>query len=116
MVMLIAGSTGWLYGALIGAAVYMVLENRLSAGRPEFWQFGIAAVLVAVVLVVRRGGWGGLRGFGGSCERVNGDNRPAAAHRGAIDRRYAKCGFSIAVQHASGSYGCPPYRAFRAHK
>ena len=57
MVMLILGGTGWLYGAFIGAVVYMVLENTLSAVSPQFWQFGIGAVLVAVVLVVRRPRW-----------------------------------------------------------
>jgi hypothetical protein len=32
----------------------MALENPLSAVSPEFWQFGLGGVLVAVVLVVRR--------------------------------------------------------------
>jgi branched-chain amino acid transport system permease protein len=54
MVMLILGGIGWLYGTFIGAVVYMVLKNKLSAVSPEFWQFGIGAVQVAVVLVVRR--------------------------------------------------------------
>jgi len=29
---------GWLYGAFIGAVVYMVRENTLSAVSPQFWQ------------------------------------------------------------------------------
>jgi branched-chain amino acid transport system permease protein len=57
MVMLILGGTGWLYGAFIGAVLYMVLENRLSAVSPEFWQFGLGAVLIVVVLLVRRPRW-----------------------------------------------------------
>ena len=57
MGMLILGGTGWLYGAFIGAVLYMVLENRLSAVSPEFWQFGLGAVLIAVVLLVRRPRW-----------------------------------------------------------
>jgi branched-chain amino acid transport system permease protein len=57
MVMLILGGTGWLYGAFIGAVLYMVLENRLSAVSPAFWQFGLGFVLVAVVLLVRRPRW-----------------------------------------------------------
>ncbi|HEV2955620.1 MAG TPA: branched-chain amino acid ABC transporter permease [Xanthobacteraceae bacterium] len=57
MVMLILGGPGWLYGAFIGAVLYMVLENRLSAVSPEFWQFGLGFVLVAVVLLVRRPRW-----------------------------------------------------------
>jgi branched-chain amino acid transport system permease protein len=61
MVMLILGGTGWLYGAFIGAVLYMVLENRLSAVSPEFWQFGLGFVLVAVVLLVRRPRWDWLK-------------------------------------------------------
>jgi branched-chain amino acid transport system permease protein len=57
MVMLILGGTGWLYGAFIGAVLYMVLENRLSAVSPAFWQFGLGAVLVLVVMLVRRPRW-----------------------------------------------------------
>jgi len=57
LMMLILGGTGWLYGAFIGAVLYMVLENRLSAVSPAFWQFGLGFVLVAVVLLIRRPRW-----------------------------------------------------------
>jgi branched-chain amino acid transport system permease protein len=49
MVMLILGGTGWLYGAFIGAVIYMVLENNLAKVSPEFWQFGIGLLLIAVL-------------------------------------------------------------------
>jgi branched-chain amino acid transport system permease protein len=55
MVMLILGGTGRLYGAFIGAAVYMVLEDKLSKLSPTFWQFGIGLMLVLAVLFARRG-------------------------------------------------------------
>ena len=55
MVMLILGGTGRLYGAFIGAAVYMVLEDHLSKLSPAFWQFGIGLLLVLAVLFARRG-------------------------------------------------------------
>ena len=55
MVMLILGGTGRLYGAFIGAAVYMVLEDHLSKLSPTFWQFGIGLLLVLAVLFARRG-------------------------------------------------------------
>jgi branched-chain amino acid transport system permease protein len=55
MVMLILGGTGRLYGAFIGAAVYMILEDHLSKLSPTFWQFGIGIILVLVVLFARRG-------------------------------------------------------------
>jgi branched-chain amino acid transport system permease protein len=55
MVMLILGGTGRLYGAFVGAAVYMVLEDHLSKLSPTFWQFGIGLLLVLAVLFARRG-------------------------------------------------------------
>jgi branched-chain amino acid transport system permease protein len=62
MVMLIRDGAGWLYAAFISAVVYMVLENRLSAVSPKFWQFGLGAVLVTVALLVqrRRVDWAGV--------------------------------------------------------
>lgn len=55
MVMLILGGTGRLYGAFVGAVIYMVLEDHLSKLSPTFWQFGIGLVLVLAVLFARRG-------------------------------------------------------------
>jgi branched-chain amino acid transport system permease protein len=55
MVMLILGGTGRLYGAFIGAAVYMIMEDKLSKMSPSFWQFGIGLLLVLVVMFARRG-------------------------------------------------------------
>ncbi len=55
LVMLILGGTGRLYGALIGAAVYMILEDSLAKLSPEFWIFGIGLLLVLTVLFARNG-------------------------------------------------------------
>jgi branched-chain amino acid transport system permease protein len=55
MVMLILGGTGRLYGAFVGAAVYMILEDDLSKLSPTFWQFGIGLLLLVTVLFARRG-------------------------------------------------------------
>jgi branched-chain amino acid transport system permease protein len=55
MVMLILGGTGRLYGAFLGAAVYLILEDHLSKLSPTFWQFGIGLMLVLAVLFARRG-------------------------------------------------------------
>ena len=55
MVMLILGGTGRLYGAFLGAVVYMLMEDNLSKLSPTFWQFGIGLMLVLVVLFARRG-------------------------------------------------------------
>ena len=48
LVMLILGGAGWLYGAFVGAVLYMVLQDYLAKISPEFWQFGIGLVLIAV--------------------------------------------------------------------
>lgn len=55
MIILILGGTGRLYGAFIGAAVFMVLEDELSKLTPEFWEFGVGLTLVLVVLFARNG-------------------------------------------------------------
>jgi branched-chain amino acid transport system permease protein len=55
MVILILGGTGRLYGAFVGAVVYMVLEDYFSKLSPTFWQFGIGLLLVLAVLFARRG-------------------------------------------------------------
>ena len=58
MVMLIVGGTGRLYGAFLGAAIYMILEDKLSKLSPTFWQFGIGLLLVLVVMFAGRGLFG----------------------------------------------------------
>jgi len=64
MVMLILGGTGRLYGAFVGAAVYMVLEDYFSKLSPTFWQFGIGLVLVLAVLFTPRGVLGVFESIG----------------------------------------------------
>jgi branched-chain amino acid transport system permease protein len=55
MVMLILGGTGRLYGAFLGGAVYMILEDYFSKLSPTFWQLGVGLLLVLAVLFARRG-------------------------------------------------------------
>jgi hypothetical protein len=64
MVMLILGGTGRLYGAFVGAVVYMILEDHLSKLSPTFWQLGIGLLLVLAVLFARRGLLGVADDFG----------------------------------------------------
>jgi branched-chain amino acid transport system permease protein len=59
---LIIGGTGWLYGGIVGAVVFKVLQNTLSAGAPQFWMFWMGLFLVALALVGRERLMGGLRG------------------------------------------------------
>ena len=60
LIMLVLGGTGRLYGAMIGAAVYMIAQDVLSGINPVYWQFWIGLLLVAVVLFARDGILGGL--------------------------------------------------------
>ena len=58
--MLVLGGTGRLYGALIGAAVFMLAQDTISGLNPAYWQFYIGLLLVAIVLFARGGILGGL--------------------------------------------------------
>jgi branched-chain amino acid transport system permease protein len=39
--MLVIGGTGYLYGGLIGAVVFKILQEFFSNLTPEYWQFWI---------------------------------------------------------------------------
>ena len=51
--MLIIGGAGYLYGGIIGAGVFIVIRDVVSAATPEYWEFWIGAMLVALVLIGR---------------------------------------------------------------
>jgi branched-chain amino acid transport system permease protein len=54
MIVVIVGGVGHLYGGVLGAAVYLILEEVLSA-RTIYWQLGLGIVLLGVVLYARKG-------------------------------------------------------------
>ena len=53
LLVLIIGGTGYLYGGLIGAIVFKLMQDYLSALTPQYWPFWIGLVLVLIVLVGR---------------------------------------------------------------
>ena len=59
VIMLVLGGAGYLYGALIGAAVFMVLQDYLSTLSAVYWQFWLGLLLVLLVLFARGGLIGG---------------------------------------------------------
>jgi len=59
IVMLVMGGTGRLYGAFVGATVYMVAQDMLSKDQPTTWLFWIGLLLILLVLFNR----GGLLGL-----------------------------------------------------
>jgi branched-chain amino acid transport system permease protein len=55
LVMLILGGTGSLYGAIIGATIFVVLSDRAAAIDPFNWLFAIGAVLILAVRFAPQG-------------------------------------------------------------
>ena len=66
LVMLILGGVGRLYGAFIGPAVYLVAQDYLAKQFPEYWYFGIGALLIVVVLFAP----GGILGLIDQCRQL----------------------------------------------
>jgi branched-chain amino acid transport system permease protein len=61
LVMLVLGGTGSLWGALIGAPVYMLLKHFSSQWNPYYWMLIIGILLIVVVLLGRGGMLGMLQ-------------------------------------------------------
>jgi branched-chain amino acid transport system permease protein len=53
MLVLIIGGTGYLYGGLIGAVIFKLLQELFSTLTPQYWMFWIGLVLVVIVLIGR---------------------------------------------------------------
>jgi branched-chain amino acid transport system permease protein len=55
LIIVVLGGVGRLYGAMIGAAVFMIAKDYLSGLNPVYWQFWIGVLLIVVVLFGRGG-------------------------------------------------------------
>jgi branched-chain amino acid transport system permease protein len=53
MLVLVIGGSGYLYGGLIGALIFKILQEFFSNITPQYWQFWIGLVFVVIVLVGR---------------------------------------------------------------
>lgn len=53
LLVLVLGGTGYLYGGLIGAVAFKLLQELFSTLTPQYWQFWIGLVLVVIVLIGR---------------------------------------------------------------
>src|SRR5713101_9413500 len=62
LLVLIIGGTGYLYGGLIGAVIFKLMQDWIANLTPQYWQFWIGLVLVAIVLIGREriGLWTGF--------------------------------------------------------
>jgi len=80
LLVLVIGGVGWLYGGLVGAVVFKLMQDALASVTPQYWQFWIGLVLVVLVLVGR--------------ERIAGFNR-------RLLRRGGRTGSAAAVPEAA---------------
>ena len=55
VIMLVLGGAGRLYGAFVGATLYMIAQDQLAEIDPIFWDFWIGLLLVLIVLFARGG-------------------------------------------------------------
>lgn len=53
LLVLVIGGTGYLYGGILGAIVFRVLHDLLSAWTPQYWTFWLGLFLVALMLAGR---------------------------------------------------------------
>jgi branched-chain amino acid transport system permease protein len=53
LLILVVGGTGWLYGGVLGAIVFKLMQDFLSAITPQYWTFWLGLFLVVLVLVGR---------------------------------------------------------------
>jgi branched-chain amino acid transport system permease protein len=69
VVMLILGGTGRLYGAIIGAVIFLIARDQLAGINPQYWYFWIGILLMVVVLFMPKGILGFLARLTGRGER-----------------------------------------------
>ena len=60
LIMLIVGGTATLYGGFVGAALFILVQDRLANINPVYWLFWLGILLIATTLFLRRGVVGGL--------------------------------------------------------
>jgi branched-chain amino acid transport system permease protein len=60
MIVLVLGGAGYLYGGLVGASLFMLLQDVLAKQNPVYWQFWLGLLLVLLVLFARGGVLGGI--------------------------------------------------------
>lgn len=53
LMVLVIGGTGYLYGGLVGAVVYKLIQDGLAIFTPQYWQFWVGLLLVVFVLAGR---------------------------------------------------------------
>ena len=85
LLVLIIGGTGYLYGGLIGAVIYKFLQDWIANLTPQYWQFWIGLVLVALVLIGRERIQGWIATARGAIENLGSRAMMASAKLAAPD-------------------------------
>lgn len=71
LVILIVGGVGLGWGGFLGAAVYLVLHEKLSSAAPEYWNFWLGLFLIVLVIFLPEGLGGGLKTIKRRLSRLN---------------------------------------------
>jgi branched-chain amino acid transport system permease protein len=53
LLMLIIGGTGYLYGGIVGSALFLIAQKWIGNITPQYWEFWIGVALVVIALVAR---------------------------------------------------------------
>ncbi len=53
LLMLIIGGTGYLYGGIVGSALFLIAQKWIGNITPQYWEFWIGFALVIIALVAR---------------------------------------------------------------
>ena len=53
LLILIIGGTGYLYGGLVGAVLFKLVQDYLASVNPQYWQFWLGLALVMMILFGR---------------------------------------------------------------
>ena len=85
--MLILGGTGRLYGAIIGAIIFLVARDQLAGVNPQYWYFWIGLLLMVVVLFMPKGILGFLARLDGKA-RLMGRRQPIMLRTNALRKSF----------------------------
>jgi branched-chain amino acid transport system permease protein len=55
LIILIIGGTATLYGGFVGAALFLVAQDRLASLNPEYWLFWLGILLILTTLFLDAG-------------------------------------------------------------
>lgn len=53
LLMLIIGGTGYLYGGIVGSALFLIAQKSIGNVTPQYWEFWIGFALVGIALFAR---------------------------------------------------------------